>query len=293
MATIAQAVTVSIPGAANPAGADPVAVAPATLPVPESVGKASRAQDTVNLTETGGRNVAVAAPNGKAAVPAFQVAYFPPSSAPRAKASGTQTNSAQAAAAVPAQTNNPTAQVANAAAQEATSTSSSSAGSSAGAGANSSAAASQTSPLSAASQAKLQKLDQELQQMGINPAQVSFAARIALLPLINDPAAIQQYVQGLPAQSAVLNPATSQSNSTASLGTQAAASGLSIAASVNGSGSADRVAAGAAVIRGVNSLPSGNGSASFNPASASFAAAAGAGTTSGSDATGQKVNISV
>jgi hypothetical protein len=155
------------------------------------------------------------------------------------------------------------------------------------------AASSQTSPLGAASQAKLQKLDQELQQMGINPAQVSFAARIALLPLINDPAAIQQYVQGLPAQSAVLNPATSQSNSTASLGTQAAASGLSIAASVNGSGSADRVAAGAAVIRGVNSLPSGNGSASFNPASASFAAAAGAGTTSGSDATGQKVNISV
>ncbi len=49
-----------------------------------------------------------------------------------------------------------------------------------------------------------------LQRLGINPDQISFSARIALLPLVNDPAAIEQYVQGLPAKTAVLNPATSQ-----------------------------------------------------------------------------------
>jgi hypothetical protein len=56
----------------------------------------------------------------------------------------------------------------------------------------------------------LQQLNQILQQLGVNPNQISFADRIALLPLLNDPAAIQQYIQGLPTGAAVLSPATSQ-----------------------------------------------------------------------------------
>jgi hypothetical protein len=79
MASIAQAVTTSISGAANPSGGDPATAAPATLPVPTSEGGVSRPQDTVNLTETGGRNVPVVAQGAKPQ-PAFQVTYFPPTS---------------------------------------------------------------------------------------------------------------------------------------------------------------------------------------------------------------------
>ena len=125
--------------------------------------------------------------------------------------------------------------------------------------------------------------------MGINPAQVSFAARIALLPLINDPAAIQQYVQGLPVQSAVLNPATSQSNPTVALVTQTGASG---AAGANIGSSASRGDAGTDNFRSANSLSVSNESTSLNPASAAFAPSAG-GAAGALDATGQKVNISV
>jgi hypothetical protein len=267
MASIAQAVTTSISGAANQPNADQAAVASPALPVPE--GGAARPLDTVNLTETGGRNVSVSSQASKPAA-AFQVTYFPPSSAPGAKTADTQSSAAQPAAAVPAQTNNPTAQVANAAAQAAA-TSNASSSSAAANGA----AASQTSPLSAASQAKLQKLDQVLQQLGINPAQVSFADRIALLPLVNDPAAIQQYIQGLPTQTAVLNPATSQV----------------LAPSLTGQPGASQSAAAVAGAAS-SSAPTANGklasSNSTSPSTAQLAAAA-----HSSDTTGQKVNISV
>lgn len=191
MASIAQAVTTSsVSGAANSSNTDTSTVQPA----PPSVdGVPSRAQDTVNLTETGGRLTSVALHNGKGPSP-FQVAYFPPSGAPGAEAQPTHETSQAAAAA----TNSPTAQVANAAKTAAASSS------------NSTSVVTQGSMLSSASQAKLQQLNQILQQLGINPTQISFADRIALLPLVNDPAAIQQYVQGLPSGAAVLNPATSR-----------------------------------------------------------------------------------
>jgi hypothetical protein len=192
MASIAQAVATAAFSAANRTNIDT-----SQIPSPAQAGAAvgdgilGRPQDTVNLTETGGRVVSVGSQNGKVQT-AFQVAYFPPSSAPNAQARAKNEGNQAAAA----QTNNPTAQVANAA----TAADSSSAN----------ALSSQTAVLSTSSQAKLQQLNQILQQMGINPNQISFADRIALLPLVNDPAAIQQYVQGLPTDSAVLNPATSQ-----------------------------------------------------------------------------------
>jgi hypothetical protein len=192
MASIAQAVATAAFSAANRTNTDTSQIpSPAQAEAAVGDGIPGRPQDTVNLTETGGRVVSVGSQNGKGKT-AFQVAYFPPSSAPTAQARMTNEGSQAAAA----QTNDPTAQVANAAAA-----------------ADSSSAnvlSSQTAVLSTSSQAKLQQLNQILQQMGINPNQISFADRIALLPLVNDPAAIQQYVQGLPTDSAVLNPATLQ-----------------------------------------------------------------------------------
>ena len=191
MATMAQAVTTSVSPATNQREADPAATAVA--PVAALGSDTSRSQDTVNLTETGGRNVSIAGQNGKPQ-PAFQVTYFPPTVA--------QGAAAQPTAAVLAPANGPTTQGTNAALAAAT----------ASGPTNTAVAAAtpQASLLSAASQAKLQQLDQVLQRLGINPTQISFAERIALLPLVNDPAAIQQYVQGLPTETAVLNPATSQ-----------------------------------------------------------------------------------
>jgi hypothetical protein len=277
MASIAQAVTTSIHVGPTQTGAEQAALAPATAALTDGAG--TRAPDTVNLTETGGRNVSIASQSGRPQ-PAFQVAYFPPSSAPGAKPTSATPLSiaAQSATAVPAQTNNPTAQVANAAAQAAAISSNSTGA------ANGSTSPSQASLLSAASQAKLQQLDQVLQQLGINPAQVSFAERIALLPLVNDPAAIQQYIQGLPTQTAVLNPATSQVLAPSLVNQQNAPT-------------ATQVSAAAATGLGAPSGGSSKGIAAtsadvpptFNP---SFTPTDGAAAQS-ADTTGQKVNISV
>jgi hypothetical protein len=192
MSSIAHALATSVFGAPNSRnpGADPAA-SQASPPVTD--GAPARPQDTVDLTETGSRNVSAASPTGKPQTH-FQVAYFPPSNAPGTQTTpniGTQNS---------AQTNNPTAQVASVTAAALANSSA----------ANSRLAGAQASDLSAASQAKLQQLNEILQQLGVNPNQISFADRIALLPLVNDPAAIQQYIQGLPTQTAVvLNPATS------------------------------------------------------------------------------------
>jgi hypothetical protein len=178
MASIAQALSTVVSASTNASDAD--SATPQTA-VPSQDSVPSRPHDTVDLTETGSRNVSVPALRAaRNQPPAFQVAYFPPSGAPGAAASALQNS-------------NPTAQVASAAASAASS---------------SPLSPTQSANLSAASQAKLQQLNQILQGLGINPDQISFSARIALLPLVNDPAAIEQYVQGLPAQTAVLNPAT-------------------------------------------------------------------------------------
>jgi hypothetical protein len=191
-------------------------------------------------------------------------------------------------------TNNPIAQVANAAA-EAASGGATSASSGAGFAARSGATTwpSQNSPLSAASQAKLAQLDQALQRMGINPTQISFADRIALLPLVNDPAAIQQYIQGLPTETAVLSPATSQVLAptvvSQSGGTQTGAS--SVAGSASGSAASTGQISSASPADGA-SPTNGSAATAFQPGTTSFVAAV-AVATRASDATGQKVNISV
>jgi hypothetical protein len=273
MASIAQAVTTSISGAANQSGGDPATVAPATLPVPTSEGGVSRPQDTVNLTETGGRHVPVVAQGAKLQ-PTFQVTYFPPTSV--------QGAASQPAAAVPVQTNNPTAPVASAAAA-ATNPGTVNAS---GAGIT----AYQASLLSAASQAKLQQLDEVLQQLGINPTQIIFAERIALLPLVNDPAAIQQYVQGLPTQTAVLSPATSQVLAPSLVNQQnvptTAQTGATLSAAASGG-------APSSASSGANSASGGSGTATLNPATTSLSLPAAGAARGSSDATGQKINISV
>ena len=270
MASMAQAVTTSVSPATNQRGADPAATAVA--PVAALGSDTSRSQDTVNLTETGGRNVSIAGQNGKPQ-PAFQVTYFPPTVA--------QGAAAQPTAAVLAPANGPTTQGTNAALAAAT----------ASGPTNTAVAAAtpQASLLSAASQAKLQQLDQVLQRLGINPTQISFAERIALLPLVNDPAAIQQYVQGLPTETAVLNPATSQvlapavtAQQNAPTASQAQATG-SAAVSVGTTSGASG---------GANLASAESGSTAFNPGATSVSAAA-AGAARSLDATGQKVNISV
>jgi hypothetical protein len=296
MASSAQAVTSSISGATNQSGADPGAVASASLPAPTASGAPSRPQDTVNLTETGGRNVAVGTGSGKPQA-AFQVAYFPPSSAPGTKVAGAEsaeTQASGAAAATPAavKPNNPTAQVANAAAAAAAN-SGGAAQANAGTGSGVTSSSSPSAPLSAASQAKLQKLDEVLQQLGINPAQISFADRIALLPLANDPAALQQYIQGLPTQTAVLNPATSQVLAP-SLGSQPGATQIG----ANGAGSsasgavANLAQATGATATGGTTPSNGSGATTIQSGTSAFGAAAG-GLAPTPEATGQKVNISV
>ncbi len=270
MASMAQAVTTSISPATNQRGADPpAAVAPMATPGSDT----SRSQDTVNLTETGGRNVSIAGQNGKPQ-PAFQVTYFPPIVA--------QGAAAQPAAAVLAPANGPTTQGANAAPAAATTSGPT----------NTAVAAAtpQASLLSAASQAKLQQLDQVLQRLGINPTQISFAERIALLPLVNDPAAIQQYVQGLPTQTAVLNPATSQVLAPAGAAQQNAPTASQ--ARATGSAAAVSVGTTSGASGGANLASAGSGSTAFNPGATSVSAAA-AGAARSSDGTGQKVNISV
>jgi hypothetical protein len=291
MASIAHAAATSISGAANQGGSDSVAVTAATLPVAVPVSAANRPQDTVNLTETGARNVAVAAQSGKRQS-AFQATYFPPSSAPGTKVAHASGGATQSTV-VTAETNNPTAQVANAAAEAAGGATSAitAAGLAARSGGTSS--PSQNSLLSAASQAKLAQLDQVLQQMGINPTQISFADRIALLPLVNDPAAIQQYIQGLPTQTAVLSPATSQVLAPAVVSpsgtTQTGAS--SVAGSASGS-AASTAQFSSASTGGGASPANGSAAAAFQPGTSSFVGAV-TGATRGSDTTGQKVNISV
>jgi hypothetical protein len=290
MASITQAVATSIPGAANQGGSDSVAVTPATLPAALPVSEANSPQDTVNLTETGARNLSVAAQSGKPQA-AFKATYFPPSSAPGTKVARASSDTTQSTVVAPAETNNPTAEMANAAAAGDGTSASTAAGLAARSGATSS--PSQNSPLSAASQAKLAQLDQVLQQMGINPTQISFADRIALLPLVNDPAAIQQYIQGLPTQTAVLSPATSKVLAPAvvsqSGGTQTGTA--SVAGSASGSATSTAQISSTSPIGGTGSA-NGSVSTAFQAGTTSFVAAA-AGATRGSDTTGQKVNISV
>lgn len=48
----------------------------------------------------------------------------------------------------------------------------------------------------AAPQETLQQLDQELQRLGINPRDISLLNRMSLLPWVNDPVALRQFVQG-------------------------------------------------------------------------------------------------
>jgi hypothetical protein len=219
---------------------------------------------------------AVAAQSGKAQA-AFQVAYFPPSSAPGTKDALAQGGTTQftGAAATPAATNNPTAQA------------------SAGAGLGPTLASSQNSPLSAASQAKLQKLDQVPQQLGINPVLISLADRIALLPLENGPAAIRQYIQGLPTQTAVWNPATSQILAPSLAGQPGGSEvgGAGVADSASGS-VASLAHAAEPTATGGTSPTNRSATTAFHPGAPSFHAAA-AGVARTPDTTGQKVDISL
>ncbi len=75
-----------------------------------------------------------------------------------------------------------------------------SAGTSKGASAGAATATARAPIPSAAAQARLQKLNQVLENLGINPEQISYSERVSLLPLTNDPAALEQVVQGLQTQ---------------------------------------------------------------------------------------------
>jgi hypothetical protein len=221
MGSIAQAVSTS--GVTAPNSPDTAAgnVTQAIANRPDGLAHAS--QDTVDLTETGSRNVPLNFPGAKASA-AFQVTYFPPSEARNAE--GHPANQAKAEDIAVAQTapvagSSPQAQAVNAGAQ--TTLKRSFTGNS-GTPSTPNAKQPTPAPLSPASQAKLEQLNQLLQRLGINPNQISFAARIALLPMVNDPAAIQQFVQGLPTQTAVLNPATAEATAAPAVGQQVASS---------------------------------------------------------------------
>ena len=268
MASIAQAVSTSVAGTTNSPNPEP-AVQPSANGQPDV--SPFRTHDTVDLTETGSRNVSLGQPGSKAAA-AFQVAYFPPSSSPDAHFHSSDATSPS----VGVRGSSPTAQVANAASQATHNASVT--GTTAATKASSLTKQSATN-LSSASKAKLEQLDQVLQRLGINPTQISFADRIALLPLVNDPQAVQQFVQGLPQQTAVLNPATSQisapsiaTNQTSS--TPALANAATSAANANSSASISSTA--------VQTGPSG--SLPVEPAHPSARP---------SERNGQNVNISV
>ncbi|MFZ0521491.1 MAG: hypothetical protein WAL95_10740 [Candidatus Acidiferrales bacterium] len=66
---------------------------------------------------------------------------------------------------------------------------------SASAAANTASSAAGGTP-AAAPQETLQQLDQELQRLGINPQDISLLNRMSLLPWVNDPVALRQFVQG-------------------------------------------------------------------------------------------------
>lgn len=262
MASIAQAVTTAV---SAPAKGSEAEAGPQQTAVPPQDSVSSRPRDTVNLTETGSRNVSVPAlPSAQNHSSAFQAAYFPPSNAPEAQLRSSNTANTAASA---LQSSSRAAQAATAAAS---------------ASSSSALSATQSANLSAASQAKLQQLNQILQGLGINPDQISFSARIALLPLINDPAAIEQYVQGLPAQTAVLNPATQvlapasssqPSTATAPPSSNPAAATFSVPGATSSAASNERPT---------------NGFDSAQPPSKNLPPAA-----QPSGGTGQKVNISV
>lgn len=221
MGSIAQAVSTSGLTAPNSPDTAPGNATPAAAGRTEDVDR--RMQDTVDLTETGGRNVPLTQPGPKAPA-AFQIAYFPPSQPGAAQ--GHTANPIKAKDASTAETaavtgSSHTAQATSASAQ--TTLNKSFTGSVTPSNAVA-AKQSATVQLSSASQAKLEQLNQLLQRLGINPNQISFAARIALLPMVNDPAAIQQFVQGLPTQTAVLNPATAEATAAPAVGQQVASS---------------------------------------------------------------------
>jgi hypothetical protein len=221
MGSIAQAVSTSGVAASNSPDTAPGNATPAAAGRTEDVHR--RTQDTVDLTETGGRNVPLTQPGPRASA-AFQIAYFPPSQSGAAQ--GQTANPIKAKDAASAETpsvtgSSHTAQAARASAQTTLNKSVTGSVPPSNAVAAKQSAAVQ---LSSASQAKLEQLNQLLQRLGINPNQISFAARIALLPMVNDPAAIQQFVQGLPAQTAVLNPATTEATAESAVGQQVASS---------------------------------------------------------------------
>ena len=207
MGSIAQGVSTSAISATNSPNTEPATAQQAANSQPEV--SPFHTHDTVNLTETGSRNVFFDL-LGTSASAAFQVAYSPSSKLSGAQVSGSNSTSASQSAVRPVGVSgsaSPAAQLASTAAQATANASVT--GTSAAAKESALTQQSATS-LSPASQAKLAQLNQVLQSLGINPAQISFADRLALLPLVNDPQALQQFVQGLPQHTAVLNPATSQ-----------------------------------------------------------------------------------
>jgi hypothetical protein len=279
MGTIAQAVSTSVAGATNSPNSEPAAQQTASAPADVAP---VRTQDTVNITETGSRNVAVGVPGTKGT--AFQVAYFPASASPDARLHDSNATHAAQAAVSPASRIaglSSTSQSANAAVQAITNKSV--AGTST-AGATSRAPSSPS--LSAASQAKLQQLNQVLQRLGINPNQISFADRLSLLPLVNDPQAIQQAISGISAQSNVLNPVTAEPPSSATAAQQNSATtslaSISEAAMNSNSPSSASVAATSSTASAVQTGPSGS-----VPVEAAHSSAR------PTERNGQNVNISV
>ena len=277
MGSIAQAVSTSVASATNSPNTEPAATQAANGPADVTP---FRAHDTVDLTETGSRNVSLGQPGANVAA-AFQVAYFPPSSSPDARLHGSNsTNAAQAAVspAVGVRGSSPTAQVASAAAQA---THNASVTGASGITKGASLTRQSATNLSPASQAKLAQLNQVLQRLGINPSQISFADRIALLPLVNDPQAVQQFVQGLPQQTAVLNPATSQVSAPSIISNQTSSSPSSENATSPASTS---VAAALAASASTTVQIGPSGSLPAEPAHPSSRS---------NERTGQNVNISV
>lgn len=291
MASIAQAVSTSGVTALNSPDSAPGNASQAAAGRTEGVDR--RTQDTVDLTETGGRNVPLTQPAPKASA-AFQVAYFPPSQSESAQ--GRAANPIKAKDAAVAETpaitgSSHTPQTAEAAAQATLNKAVT------GSTALSAPVAKQPAPaqLSPASQAKLEQLNQLLQRLGINPNQISFAARIALLPMVNDPAAIQQFVQGLPTQTAVLNPATAEVTAAPSVGKEVSSS-PSLAAKAAAAAQGNAASAGAAGTTSAVGAQAATASISVQiGASGSIASAANAETSPSrvQVRNGQTVNISV
>jgi hypothetical protein len=165
--TVVSDVKDDIPQKAAPAGGSQLSVG--------GPAETNYSQDAVDLTETGIRGVVLPNQTIQPRNSGF-ASQFPPVSANAPAVPGSKANGQLSSTTAPA--------VNVSGAANAT-------------GSGSAAAAARAPIPSAAAEARLQKLNQVLENLGINPEQISYSERVSLLPLTNDPGALEQVVQGL------------------------------------------------------------------------------------------------